>query len=144
MSKITNLYFEELGPPNYLEDATTFRMRVADRLRNNHGIVKEEKFIGLKENGIRFKADIILQDKMIVIDTKLKNCKGTIDEKIMDKCFWMQYACDNWNFKRGIIIYGGIGWNKPLVAYLRDKIITKHFPNISMIRYEDDVEIKNV
>jgi hypothetical protein len=137
--------FTDVAPKiNHLENDTIFRKHVADVLRNNHGVAKEEKIIGLKGNGIRFRADIFLQDKMIVVDTKLKNKPGTVDEKIMDKVFWMQYACDNWKFKKGIIIYGGIGWNKSVIAYLRDEILPSKFPNCSMIRYEDDVELKHV
>ena len=141
---MSNLYFEELGEPNHLKNDRTFTKHAADILRNNHGIAKTEKYIGVKENGIRFRADIVLPDKMIVIDTKLKNNTGTPDEKILDKALWLNYACEHWHYKKGIILYGGTHWNKKVIVYLRDVTLPKYFTNVSMIRYEDDIELKNI
>ena len=144
MNKGINVFFEELGEPNHLENDRTFTKHAADVLRNNHGIVKTEKYIGLKANDIRFRADIVLQDKMIIIDTKLKNNNGTPDEKIMDKCFWLNYACKHWGYKKGIILYGGTHWNKKVITYLKDVVLPEYYPHVSMIRYEDDIELKNI
>ena len=144
-------FFTDVAPPeinkiNYLNDWKTFQQHVANVLRKTYGGVKEEMYIGLKPNGVRFRADIVLTtpDKMTIIDTKLKNNGGTPDEKIMDKAYWLQHACTNWNYKNGIIIYGGTHWNKKVVTHLADTILPQLFPDVTMLRYEDDVELKNV
>ena len=120
-----------------------FENHVADILRNNHGVAKREKYIGVKENGKRFRADVVLTEKMIIVECKLKNKKGTVEEKILDKAMHMQYICDNTTHKRGVIVYGGIHWNLELMRFLERKI-PKLFPSVSMIRYEDDTELKNI
>ena len=120
-----------------------FRDHVADILKNNHQNVKTEKYVGIKENGIRFKADIILRNEMIIIDSKLKNSTGTIEEKVLDKAMHIQYICDTTTHERGVIIYGGKKNNLKQMRHL-EEVIPKLFPKVTVIRFEDDVELKNV
>ena len=120
-----------------------FQNRVANILRENHGVAKTEKYIGTKDNGIRYRADVVLIDKMIIVECKIKNTKGTIEEKILDKAMHMQHMIDTTSHKRGVIVYGGIKWNLIQMRYLETKI-PKLFPSVSMIRYEDDTELKNI
>jgi len=124
-------------------NGTQFENHVADILRNNHGVAKREKYIGIKDNGIRFRADIILSDKMIIVECKIKNKTGTMEEKVLDKAMHMQFMCETTSHKRGVIVYGGIKWNLRQMRFLETKI-PELFPKVSMIRYEDDVELKDV
>ena len=127
----------------HVMDGNEFRDHVADILKNNYQNVKTEKFVGRKGNGIRFKADIILRNEMIIIDTKLKNKTGTIEEKFLDKAMHMQDICDITTHKRGVIIYGGKEMNLQQTRHL-EEVIPKMFPDVTVIRFEDDMELKNV
>tara|TARA_Y100000310_G_C20093141_1_gene539222 strand:+ start:82 stop:507 length:426 start_codon:yes stop_codon:yes gene_type:complete len=127
----------------YVMNGDEFRDHVADILKNNHQNVKTEKYVGIKENGIRFKADIILRNEMIIIDSKLKNSTGTIEEKVLDKAMHIQYICDTTTHERGVIIYGGKKNNLKQMRHL-EEVIPKLFPKVTVIRFEDDVELKNV
>ena len=120
-----------------------FQNHVADILRENYGVVRTEKYIGTKDNGIRYRADVVLTEQMIIVECKIKNTTGTVEEKILDKAMHMQHMIDITSHKRGVIIYGGIKWNLVQMRYLETKI-PKLFPSVSMIRYEDDTELKNI
>ena len=93
---------------------------------------------------------MVVEETKTLVECKIKITVGSIDDKLMKAIYDLQYAVDNFTMKtgkweRGILLVGGHMWSRKNMKWLKEKYVRrKEFPNILLVTYEDDVELKNV
>ena len=143
-----NSYFEEVSQYNPLVSGNEFRDYTAKKLSERYSGVGKEVTIGTRECGTEHRIDVVVEETKTLVECKTKITTGSIDDKLMRAVYDLQYALDNFKMKngkweRGVLLVGGHMWAKKNMKWLKEKYVLK-FPNISIITYEDDVELKDV
>ena len=151
-SVCTNTYFEscagEVLQNNPLLSGDKFRDYAFMKLSERYSGVKKEVTIGTRECGTGHRIDVVIEETKTLVECKIKTGGGSIDDKLMRAVYDLQYALDNFKMKngkweRGVLLVGGHAWASKNMKWLKEKYVLK-FPNISIITYEDDVELKDV
>ena len=145
-----NPYFEEVSQYNPLVSGDEFRDYTAKKLSERYSGVSKEVTIGTRECGTNHRIDVVIEETKTLIECKIKITSGSIDDKLMRAIYDLQYAIDNFTMKtgkweRGILLVGGHMWAPKNMKWLKEKYVhRKEFPNVSLVTYEDDVELKDV
>ena len=147
-----NSYFEEATNSRIsyspLMSSKEFEHYTARKLSERYHGVKEQVTIGTRECGTEHIIDVVNEEVKTLVECKRKITKGSIDKKLMQEIYDLQYALDNFTMKygkweRAVLLVGGHMWDEKFMIWLKEKYVLQ-FPKISIVTYEDDVELKSV
>ena len=122
---------------NEYDNDKAFEKCIAYKLSQQGFSITTQVVIGPK--GVSYsnhKVDIVLPVERILVEVKLQNIGGTVENKIAYEMWTYQWACDNYNYKKAYIVYGGNGFTTSVLSNLYE--IVKNYPKVTLIRYEDD------
>jgi hypothetical protein len=128
---------------NPLASFKSFENHLEYILKEKYEYVIPQKNIGKKPTGKGHVVDVCLEKEKILVSAKLQNGPGTAEEKIPFEMLMLQYACENFNYKKAYVVCAGLKWS--LLDYYLSEEFTKQMssvtPNVKVIHYDDFIKI---
>tara|TARA_Y100000031_G_scaffold34894_1_gene38868 strand:+ start:53 stop:466 length:414 start_codon:yes stop_codon:yes gene_type:complete len=110
-----------------------FEKLVAQILRKNGCLVTEQADIGFKFKNKKHQVDSLVNGK-ILVSVKWQDTGGTAEEKVGYEMFTLHQKILSGTYEKAFVILGGPGWT--IIENLLK--MSKLFPKVTLIRYEDD------
>lgn len=105
--------------------------------------VKSQVTLGLKRNGKKHRADLIL-DEDIIISLKYQKVEGTAEEKVPFEVMKLQHAIADYGYQSAVLVLAGVesAW-KWQEYYLSDEFKTPMkmlYPNVNIMSHKTFLE----
>jgi hypothetical protein len=121
----------------------SYERHLCELMRSKYSCVKTQQVIGKKPSGNKHKIDVVSYDAKILVSAKLQNSSGTAEEKIPYEQLTLQYACEEFGFKKAYIVCAGTGWS--LLEYYTSPSYAKliRTSKVKLIKYDEFVGMLN-